>query len=141
MPMGGKLIVETRDFDVRDELLAQDLQDKRGPYGQRAISDTGIGMDNATLAKQAIAIPPPGVLLVDMNLSDENGEDVLRKIREAGCRVSAIMVTGDAGSVVLETLRPLGAVGVVEKSHDTRPLIQKIEQITSTNSGRNGFAG
>lgn len=88
-----------------------------------------VGVEHSDAALRAMASQSVDVLLVDMNLFGEDGEAALRKIRNAGHHIPAIMVTGNAGSVALEKLRPLGAIAVVEKSHDTRPLIERIEQL------------
>jgi PAS domain S-box-containing protein len=51
MPQGGKLILETSQIDL-DEAYAKEHADVRpGPHVMLAISDTGKGMDKATLAR------------------------------------------------------------------------------------------
>jgi CheY-like chemotaxis protein len=51
MPQGGKLTIETASADL-DEKYTQPYPDLRaGPYVMLAVSDTGIGMDEATKAQ------------------------------------------------------------------------------------------
>ena len=50
MPQGGKLTVETHDVELTEE-QCQGMPDcKRGQYSLLAVTDTGIGMDEATKA-------------------------------------------------------------------------------------------
>ena len=48
MPRGGKLIIETGDFDFDDAFAREHATMKPGHYVMLAISDNGIGMDEAT---------------------------------------------------------------------------------------------
>jgi signal transduction histidine kinase len=50
MPRGGKLVIETANVDL-DEPSAQNMGVKPGPYVMLAVSDTGVGMDNATRSR------------------------------------------------------------------------------------------
>ncbi len=88
-----------------------------------------VGVSHTAAALESLAARPADVLLIDMNLSGEDGEGALREIRAAGHTAPAVMYSGAAGSVALDALRPLGAIAVVEKSHDLRPLLDTIERI------------
>jgi two-component system cell cycle sensor histidine kinase/response regulator CckA len=48
MPNGGRLILDTRNVDVRPEDVAEDKDTARGPYVLLQVTDTGIGMDQET---------------------------------------------------------------------------------------------
>jgi two-component system, cell cycle sensor histidine kinase and response regulator CckA len=48
MPRGGRLTFETANVDLEDRALAEDLGVTLGPYVALTISDTGVGMDDAT---------------------------------------------------------------------------------------------
>jgi CheY-like chemotaxis protein len=48
MPRGGKLGFETADIELRDRVLAEELGVTLGPYVALTVSDTGVGMDDAT---------------------------------------------------------------------------------------------
>ena len=49
MPHGGRLIIETGEFTFDDQYLAAQDHAKPGPYAMLAVTDSGIGMDAATL--------------------------------------------------------------------------------------------
>ncbi|OFW01074.1 MAG: hypothetical protein A3I61_13860 [Acidobacteria bacterium RIFCSPLOWO2_02_FULL_68_18] len=48
MPHGGAIVVETRDIDVDEGAAALHPSMEAGPYVMLAITDTGVGMDEAT---------------------------------------------------------------------------------------------
>jgi CheY-like chemotaxis protein len=51
MPGGGRLTFETADVDLDDRTLAEELGVTLGPYVMLSISDTGVGMDDATMRR------------------------------------------------------------------------------------------
>jgi len=115
---------------IDDEPLVRDLVG-------RACKKRGhdfVGVGNVTAALQALAAKPFDVLLVDMNLLGRDGADALRDIRAAGHCSPAVIFSGDAGSVDMDVLRPLGAVACLEKSGDTIPLMQTLETVTAASA-------
>jgi len=51
---------------------------------------------NGKLALAAIAVLPPDVLVLDVNLPDMNGIDLLREVRSRGLPTEVVIVTGQA---------------------------------------------
>ncbi len=51
MPKGGTLTIETANVELDESYSGRHLVAKPGPYAQIAVSDTGAGMDEATLAR------------------------------------------------------------------------------------------
>jgi two-component system cell cycle sensor histidine kinase/response regulator CckA len=49
MPDGGILIIETRNVEIGEEFCRQHAYGRPGSYVMLAVSDTGVGMDSATL--------------------------------------------------------------------------------------------
>jgi CheY-like chemotaxis protein len=48
MPSGGKLVIETQNVELGDEFCRKHLQAQPGSYVLLSVSDTGVGMDEAT---------------------------------------------------------------------------------------------
>ena len=88
-----------------------------------------LGVSSAVAALEALARKSYDLLLVDMNLPGSDGAHVLREIRSAGHSMPAVMFSGDAGCVDMDSLRLLGAVDVLEKSADPEPLLKLIESL------------
>jgi len=51
MPSGGKLIIETRNVEIGEEYCATHAYARRGSYVLLSVSDTGMGMDAATVER------------------------------------------------------------------------------------------
>ena len=51
MPAGGQLVIETARVDLTEEYAASHLSPAPGTYALVTVSDTGIGMDSATMAR------------------------------------------------------------------------------------------
>jgi two-component system, cell cycle sensor histidine kinase and response regulator CckA len=51
MPRGGKFILETAAVELNEVFTSQHRPMKEGPHVMLAVSDTGIGMDQATVAR------------------------------------------------------------------------------------------
>lgn len=51
MPNGGQLIIETRNVEIGDDYCRQHAYARVGSYVMLSVSDTGVGMDSATLEK------------------------------------------------------------------------------------------
>jgi two-component system cell cycle sensor histidine kinase/response regulator CckA len=49
MPQGGRLVIETGEFTFDEQFLTGQEHAKPGPYAMLAVTDSGIGMDAATL--------------------------------------------------------------------------------------------
>ncbi|MDQ7784426.1 MAG: PAS domain S-box protein [Desulfomonilaceae bacterium] len=49
MPNGGRLVIETRNVSLTDDLLAAHLGAEKGEYVLLSVSDTGVGMEPAIL--------------------------------------------------------------------------------------------
>lgn len=48
MPQGGKLVVETKNFDMEEDYVRQHPSALPGPYVLLSVTDTGVGMDAET---------------------------------------------------------------------------------------------
>ncbi|HJQ26966.1 MAG TPA: PAS domain S-box protein [Blastocatellia bacterium] len=51
MPEGGKLIIETANVDLDDRYVREHVGARTGPHVMLAVTDTGTGMDKATMSR------------------------------------------------------------------------------------------
>ncbi len=71
----------------------------------------------------------PDLALLDLNLPDMDGADLLREIRARGhAALPLVFLTGTTGKVVSARLRSLGAAGVLAKPFDPQTLAQEVRQ-------------
>ncbi|MGJ0515764.1 MAG: response regulator [Methylomicrobium sp.] len=75
----------------------------------------------------------PDFILLDIQLPDIDGEEVLRRIRkqEAGLRIPIIAVTSYAMSGDRERLLAAGCNGYIEKPIDPHTIIEQIKLVVS----------
>lgn len=59
--------------------------------------------------------PTSGCLVLDLNMPQMDGEEVLRRLRQSGSRLPVIVITGDGQGARLERMRRLGAQEVLQK--------------------------
>jgi PAS domain S-box-containing protein len=50
MPEGGVIVIEVENIDIEEPLVSVDSEISPGPYVVLSVSDTGVGMDEATMA-------------------------------------------------------------------------------------------
>ena len=60
----------------------------------------------------------PDVVLLDINLPDKNGIEVLNKIRDSGWKCSVIMISNHDNEFYRQQCRELGATYFLDKSKD-----------------------
>jgi two-component system response regulator FixJ len=72
-----------------------------------------------------------GCLIVDVHMPGMSGLDLLERVRAAGSRVPAIVVTGNASGVVRRRALALDAAAVVEKPYDADVLVALAKRIVA----------
>jgi len=69
------------------------------------------------------------IVLLDINLPDKNGLDVLKDIKLAKLKASVIIITGDASPETEEKARGLGAANYLSKPITPRTLFTAIQKV------------
>jgi DNA-binding NarL/FixJ family response regulator len=93
----------------------------------------------AATAGEALALVSrrrPHLLLVDFNLPDHNGTELLRSLRAEGDRTPAVVMTATARSGLNEAAREAGAQGTVVKSAKGEELLTTLRAVRA---GREPF--
>jgi len=103
--------------------------------GLRMIIESRIGMvvvgeaENRRESLAAIAQEPPDIILLDLDLGDENGLDLLPELLTAVRDARIILLTGIRDAEVQRRAILLGAMGLVSKQKAADTVIRAIEKV------------
>jgi signal transduction histidine kinase len=78
----------------------------------------------------------PELVLLDLNLPDMNGKEILRKIRETSEEISTIVITGYGGERVAIDLMKAGATDFISKPFEWQFLLRSIEDALTLRDAR-----
>ena len=67
-----------------------------------------------------------GCLLIDVRLPGMNGLDLLKKIREDGCSMPSIFISGHADQQIRDCALDYGTIAFFEKPFDGRKLCETV---------------
>jgi CheY-like chemotaxis protein/HPt (histidine-containing phosphotransfer) domain-containing protein len=87
--------------------------------------------EGASEALELVSRTPPAVLLVDYHLPDGNGVDVVRKLRMAGSRAPALLLTAHLSSDLREAAAQSGMQGGIAKSPEPAPLLDALRRLAA----------
>lgn len=82
--------------------------------------------DSATSFLAAAPAVRHGCLVTDLRMPDMSGVELLRKLREAGCSIPSIVITGHADVPMAVEAMKAGATDFIEKPFDDDVLIDAI---------------
>ena len=70
---------------------------------------------------------PIGVVLLDLTLPDMNGDELIRRLKQAGRQIPPVLIMSakPAGSLD-EAARAIGAAGIIKKPFDIQVLLEII---------------
>lgn len=78
----------------------------------------------------------PGCLVLDLNLPDRTGLELLRELAERGCQTPVVFMSGMASVGEAVKALKLGSVDFVEKPFDLQEMIATIERALATDAAR-----
>lgn len=112
------------DAKATQVLLVEDTESIARVY-QGYLASQGLNFTHVSTlaaAQEALQRKLPSLILLDLNLPDSNGLELLRQLHDSGCSVPVIVITGH-GSVdtAVEAMR-LGAYDFVSKPVEARRL-------------------
>jgi DNA-binding NarL/FixJ family response regulator len=103
--------------------------------GLRMIIESHLGMvvvgeaENRSGSLAAIAQAPPNIILLDLDLGDENGMDLLPELIAAAPDAHIILLTGLRDPEVHRRAILMGAMGLVSKQKAADTVIRAIEKV------------
>jgi two-component system, LuxR family, response regulator FixJ len=71
---------------------------------------------------------PPGCVLTDLNMPDMDGFELRRRLREAGCALPVLLMTGMGDPGIHERARFEGVTEVLDKPFKMAALVSAIER-------------
>jgi DNA-binding NarL/FixJ family response regulator len=96
--------------------------------GTSVVGDAG----TRALALEVAAREQPDVIVLDLDLGEVSGLDLLPELLHAAARASVIILTGMRDSEKRDRAMELGAKGVVLKEHGVAELLNAIEKVHRT---------
>ena len=117
---------------VDDELSVRDLL--YDAFTKKGYKVTTIGV--ASQAIEAAAREKPDLVLLDFNMPDINGIEVLKRIRMRDANVKVIMLTGIDSADLEKEARLNGASGFLRKSLGLEVIIKAVNDIFSVKHPR-----
>jgi CheY-like chemotaxis protein len=119
-------------------LVVDDNEDVRGllriAFARNNIEVVGAAGD----FRQALAIAgqdQPGLILLDVNLPEVAGLDLLPQLREQCPRARVVMFSAQIGPQVIEQARQRGAVGFVEKGVSMKNVVAHLQEVAAAAEG------
>lgn len=116
---------------MKTALIIEDNEDNRVLI-TRLLSKYGFGTIEAVTGKDGVKRAlndAPDFVLLDIQLPDIDGTEVLRQIRQAGSAVPIIAMTSFAMAGDREKLLAAGCNGYIEKPIDPERVIAQINQV------------
>ena len=111
----SKLLIVDDEVDIRE-------------FAKRFFAKRGIEVFTASGGREGLNLiddQKPDLVLLDVQMEEINGIEVLRKLRDAKNNTKVVMVTGAEARAIIKAANRLGAIGYVHK-----PLIlEELEKI------------
>ncbi len=85
--------------------------------------------NNGQALLQALQIQVPDILLLDLNMPEISGEELVPKILQLYPRLKIIILTGNNSAVIVRGLLELGVHGYLLKNSEQHLLIQAITDV------------
>jgi DNA-binding NarL/FixJ family response regulator len=69
------------------------------------------------------------LVLLDWHLADCNGEESIRRLRDAGCMARIVVLSGDTDATMIRNTVDLGAAGFIPKKYSSEMMVAALEQV------------
>jgi CheY-like chemotaxis protein len=119
-------------------LVVDDNEDVRGllriAFARNQIEVVGAAGDS----REALAMARhdcPGIILLDVNLPEVAGLDLLPQFREHCPQARVVMFSAQVSSQVTEQARQRGAVGFVEKGVSMKNVVAHLQEVAAASEG------
>jgi DNA-binding NarL/FixJ family response regulator len=120
-------------------LIVDDNEDVRGllriAFARSEIEVVGAAGDS----REALAMAQhdrPGIILLDVNLPEVAGLDLLPMLREHCPQARVVMFSAQLGSQVVETAMQRGAMGFIEKGVSMKNVVAHLNAVATAPEGQ-----
>ena len=87
--------------------------------------------DSADAFQNCSGIDQALCVILDIDLNNESGIEVRRRLTTAGISVSVIYITGNDNQAVLQTALISGSVSYLTKPFSVKSLMEPLEQVSA----------
>ncbi len=119
-------------MESTSKILVVDDDEQVLRWMRTTLGSAGYDVTGTTSARDALAkieTSRPDLLILDLNMPDPDGFEVLRSQRERFPGLRIMVVSGHMHSALLEAASILGATATVSKPIDAEELLRKVRDI------------
>jgi DNA-binding response OmpR family regulator len=101
-------------------------------YLKRGLEESGYAVTATTSGKQALAVIQermPDLLILDLNMPEPDGFDLLKTERSKFPYLRILVISGYLRGALLEAARIFGAVATLEKPVTPEALVAKVREV------------
>lgn len=69
------------------------------------------------------------LVLLDWHLADCNGEESIRRLRDAGCMARIVVLSGDTNATMIRNTVDLGAAGFIPKKYSSEMMVAALRHV------------
>jgi CheY-like chemotaxis protein len=101
-------------------------------YLKKVLEENGYTVTTTTSGKQALALIQermPDLLILDLNMPEPDGFDILRAERSKFPYLRILVISGYLHGALLEAARIFGAIATLEKPIKAEALVGKVREV------------
>ncbi|MDM0117840.1 response regulator [Variovorax sp. J22R133] len=69
------------------------------------------------------------LVLLDWHLAECDGEESMRRLRDAGCAARIVVLSGETSAALIQSTVELGAAGFIPKTYSSEMMISALDQV------------
>lgn len=120
--------------ELHGEILVVDDEEPVRAVLERALRRSGLGVVTAASGEEALEIAAAhprrfAALLLDLTMPGLSGEETLRRLRAAGSRLPAVVMSGYSEADTMQRVADLGVAGFVGKPFELAFLLEKLRRV------------
>jgi DNA-binding NarL/FixJ family response regulator len=82
-----------------------------------------------TNAAQLVALAEFDLVLLDWHLADCDGEESIRRLRDAGCMARIVVLSGETDATLIRDSVDLGAAGFIPKKYSSEMMVAALRHV------------